>query len=77
VKTIQMTIDELLLEEVDHATQELKTNRSAFIRSALQLARRRYAIEKLEREHARGYARHPVPPGELDGWESEQAWGET
>lgn len=75
MKTIQMTIDEPLLNEVDHAIQDLKTTRSAFIRSALQLALRQHAISKLEQQHAEGYAKHPVAPGEFDAWESEQAWG--
>ena len=76
MKTIQMTIDESLLEEVDQVTQDLKTTRSAFIRSALRLALRRQAISKLERQHAEGYVKHPVTPGEFDAWEAEQTWGE-
>ena len=76
MKTIQMTIDEPLLEEVDEVIQDLKTTRSAFIRSALQFALRQHAIAKLERQHADGYAKHPVIPGEFDVWESEQAWGQ-
>ena len=76
MKTIQMTIDEPLLEEVDEVIQDLKTTRSAFIRSALRVALRQHVISKLEQEHAEGYARHPVTPGEFDVWESEQAWGE-
>jgi metal-responsive CopG/Arc/MetJ family transcriptional regulator len=76
MKTIQMTIDEPLLDKVDHVIQDLKTTRSAFIRSALQIALRQYAISKLEQEHTEGYTRHPVEPGEFDIWESEQAWGE-
>ena len=75
MKTIQMTIDELLLDEVDHVIHDLKTTRSAFIRSALQLALQQHAISKLEQQHAEGYARHPIEPGEFDIWESEQAWG--
>ncbi|MGB6066466.1 MAG: ribbon-helix-helix domain-containing protein [Desulfomonilaceae bacterium] len=74
MKTIQMTIDEPLLAKVDKVTQDLKTTRSAFIRSALQLALSRYAISKLERQHAEGYAKHPVAPNEFDVWESEQTW---
>jgi len=77
MKTIQVTIDEPLLEEVDQVIQDLKTTRSAFTRSALQLALRQYAISKLERQHAEGYARHPVVPGEFDLWESEQTWGDS
>jgi len=76
MKTIQMTIDESLLEEVDEVTQDLKTTRSAFIRSALQLALQQHAIAKLERQHAEGYAKHPIISGEFDDWESEQAWGQ-
>ncbi len=76
MKTIQMTIDEPLLDEVDRVIRDLKTTRSAFIRSALQLALQKHAVSRLERQHTEGYARHPVEPGEFDIWESEQAWGE-
>ena len=71
-----MTIDEPLLAEVDQAIKSLETTRSAFIREALQLALQRYRITELEKKQARGYARHPVEPGEFDIWEDEQAWGE-
>jgi metal-responsive CopG/Arc/MetJ family transcriptional regulator len=75
MKTIQMTIDEPLLTEVDQLIQTLNTTRSAFIREALELALQRHAIAELERKHAEGYARYPVMPGEFDVWEDEQAWG--
>ncbi|MGA2404934.1 MAG: ribbon-helix-helix domain-containing protein [Syntrophobacteraceae bacterium] len=75
MKTIQMTIDEPLLDEVDHVIRDLKTTRSAFIRSALQLVLRQYAISKSEQQHREGYARRPAEPGEFDIWESEQVWG--
>ena len=77
MKTIQMTIDEPLLAEVDQAIKSLETTRSAFIREALQLALERYRIMELEKKHASGYARYPVQPGEFDIWEDEQFWGET
>jgi metal-responsive CopG/Arc/MetJ family transcriptional regulator len=76
MKTIQMTIDEPLLAEVDELTQALNTTRSAFIREALELALRRHAMADKEMRHAEGYARHPVEPGEFDVWADEQAWGE-
>lgn len=76
MKTIQMTIDERLLNEVDDAVSELQTNRSAFIREALALALQQFRIRKLEAQHAAGYERHPVAAGEFDGWESEQVWGD-
>ena len=76
MKTIQMTIDEPLLVEVDQVIQELDTTRSAFIRDALQLALHQHRIAKMERKHAEGYARHPVRPGEFDVWEDEQVWSQ-
>lgn len=75
MKTIQMTIDEALLREVDLAVQVLETNRSAFIREALLWALRRTRLQQLEAQHQRGYAEHPVQPDEFDGWENEQVWG--
>ena len=77
MKTIQMTIDEPLLAEVDQTIRSLDTTRSAFIREALQLALRKHRIAQLERQHAEGYARHPVEPGEFDIWEGEQVWGDA
>jgi metal-responsive CopG/Arc/MetJ family transcriptional regulator len=77
MKTIQMTIDEPLLSEVDQLIQILDTTRSAFIREALQLALWRHKVAEMERQHAEGYDRHPVEPGEFDGWEDEQVWGES
>lgn len=75
MKTIQMTINESLLAEVDRVTHDLKTTRSAFIREALQLALRMHHIRELEEKHAQGYARHPVTTDEFGVWEAEQDWG--
>ena len=75
MKTIQITIDEELLQRVDRATQLQRVARSQFIRTALEDALRQLAIEELERKQAEGYRRRPVAPGEFDIWESEQAWG--
>ena len=75
MKTIQMTIDDALLTEVDLVTQSLQTTRSAFIRAALQLALRHHAILQKEQRHAHGYATRPIQPGEFDVWNAEQSWG--
>jgi hypothetical protein len=76
MKTIQMTIDEELLNRVDRAIETLGMPRSAFIRRALELALRELSISEMERRHIEGYQRYPILPGEFDIWESEQAWGE-
>jgi metal-responsive CopG/Arc/MetJ family transcriptional regulator len=77
MKTIQMTIDEDLLAQVDKVTRALDITRSAFIRHALTFALQRRRIIELERQHAEGYARFPVQPGEFDVPESEHAWGDA
>jgi metal-responsive CopG/Arc/MetJ family transcriptional regulator len=77
MKTIQMTIDEPLLSEVDQVIEEMNTTRSAFIRQVLEEAVKRYHVRSLEKQQSEGYARHPVQPGEFDGWEDEQAWGQA
>lgn len=77
MKTIQMTIDETLLEQVDTAVLAQNTNRSAFIRQELEQSLYQWHIRELEHQHAEGYARQPVEPGEFDIWLDEQAWGEV
>lgn len=74
MKTIQITIDEQLLEKVDQATQLQNIPRSLFIRKALEEALRQLTIKELEAKHEEGYRRKPVESGEFDVWESEQAW---
>ncbi len=76
MKTIQMTIDETLLADVDRTVNELGTNRSFFIRSALQSALRQHSIEKLEQRHAAGYAQQPSNDAEVTEWADKQVWGE-
>ena len=76
MKTIQITIDEELLNSVDQVVDQVGATRSAFVRTALEQALRQWQTRQLEAEHAAGYQRHPVAPGEFDEWESEQHWGE-
>ena len=77
LKTVQMTLDDELVTEVDKVVERLQTSRSAFTRKALREALIRYATEQLESKHRRGYERHPVSVGEFSIWESEQAWDEN
>ncbi len=74
MKTVQMTLDESLVQEVDRAAHTLGTNRSAFTRDALREALVRMEEKVFEEKHRAGYARHPVREGEFDVWESEQVW---
>lgn len=74
MKTVQMTLDEDLVREIDEVVERLGTTRSAFTRQALRRALASIRIDALEEKQRRGYERHPVKPGEFDDWETEQVW---
>ncbi len=76
MRTVQMTLDEELIELVDKIVKELKTTRSSFTRQALREAIERLNVKQLEEKHRRGYKLHPVSKYEFSVWESEQDWGE-
>ncbi len=77
MKTIQMTIDEQLLVEVDKAVRALETSRSAFLREALRQALKQLQITAMEQQQIAGYKRYPTQPDEFDVWQNEQVWQET
>ena len=76
MRTIQMTLDDGLVETVDKIVNDLKTSRSAFTRDALRDAVNRFEIRRLEQKHKQGYALHPVNRVEFSAWEKEQDWGD-
>ena len=76
MKTVQMTLDEDLIIDVDRVVKRLGTTRSAFARQALRSAIGRVPIEQLERKHREGYRRKPVKQEEFEIWEKEQIWVE-
>ncbi len=76
MRTIQMTLDDDLVEVVDEIVREQKTTRSAFTRKALHEAVDRAKLEALEEKHKQGYALNPVNREEFSVWEEEQAWGD-
>lgn len=76
MRTVQMTLDDDLVEAVDRVVKKLHTTRSAFTRNALKTAIKRVNIDMLEKKHKRGYERHPAGKTEFSVWESEQEWGD-
>ena len=68
VNTIQMTIDDRLLNLVNRMSRERKTTRSAFIRHALEAEICHQHSRDEEARHAQSYARYPVAHGEFDVW---------
>ena len=76
MKTVQMTLDEELVTQVDGVVKRLQTSRSAFTRDALWSAIKRVNAQELEDKHRKGYRSKPVSPGEFSAWETEQKWGD-
>ena len=76
MRTVQMTLDDNLVKAIDKVIKKLHTTRSAFTRSALKEALKRYNQERLEERHRKGYELHQVKKGEFSVWEDEQAWGD-
>jgi hypothetical protein len=74
MKTVQMTLDETLVTEVDRVIRKLGTTRSAFTRDALKYALKRAKEKEMECKHFEGYKRKPVQRGEFSDWENEQVW---
>ena len=76
MRTIQMTLDDDLVESVDRVAKSLKTSRSAFTREALRAALEQHRAGLLEEQHRRGYELHPGSEDEFAVWEEEQAWSD-
>ena len=76
MRTIQLTLDDNLVESVDRIVEELKTTRSDFTRKALREALGRLQVRRLEEKHRKGYEAHPLNKDEFSAWENEQVWEE-
>ncbi len=77
MRTVQMTLDESLVDQVDAVVRELKTTRSAFTRDALRIALHAARVRDMEMRHRSGYQRKPVAVGEFSAWDTEHAWGDS
>ena len=75
MKTIQMTFEEDLLNDVDKTVKKLRTTRSALIRDSVRKYLKGLSDRELESKHRAGYSKRPVKRGEFDLWEKEQRWG--
>ena len=76
METIQLTIDESLLAEVQQATNALQMTPSDFIKVALERALQQREIIAKERQHAQAYLTQPQQQEEIEEWQDEQEWGE-
>ena len=77
METIQLSIDESLLAEVQQATSALQMTPSDFIKVALERALQQREIIAKERRDVQGYLDNPQQAEEIEEWQSEQDWGEA
>ena len=76
METIELTIDESLLAQVQQATSALQMTASDFMTVALERALQQREIIARERRDAQGYKDQPQKPEEVEEWQREQDWGE-
>lgn len=74
MKTIQLTLEDDLLDRVNREIIQQQTNLSAFVRESLVHYLHRLRIRELEKQQRSGYIQHPIEKGEFDVWEDEQVW---
>jgi metal-responsive CopG/Arc/MetJ family transcriptional regulator len=74
MKTVQIVLDETLLERADRLARKQGVNRSMLVREALSDYISRTKTRELEDRDRRGYQRQPVTPGEFDIWDGVAAW---
>jgi metal-responsive CopG/Arc/MetJ family transcriptional regulator len=77
MRTIQMTLEEDLVQAVDKIVKQMHTTRSAFTRTALRDAINNYKLSQLEQKHRKGYEKQPVSKEEFRVWENEQKWEDS
>jgi len=75
MQTVQVVIDEELLEAANRAAKRGNLNRSALIRNALREHLRKLEIRELEEQERKAYERKPQAPDELLDWKA-AAWPE-
>ena len=76
MRTIQMTMDNDLIEQIDTRVKRLGTTRSAFARDAFRQALKRFDEMELEQRQIAGYRENPPKPREFGIPESDHAWGD-
>ncbi len=77
MRTVQMTIDDVLVDEIDQLAKQLDTSRSDLTRKALRAFLAHFQRKKLEEQQRQGYERFPSHVETPDEWEDEQVWGDN
>lgn len=72
--TIQVVLDDALLEVADRVAKRQRINRSALIREALRAHLKRLRYQELENQERAAYDRQPDDLGEAARWERVADW---
>lgn len=72
--TIQVVLDDDLLELTDMLAEKRHLNRSALIREALRAHLKKLHYEELERQEHEAYRRRPEDAAEVAQWERVADW---
>lgn len=75
MKTIQMSIDDELLKQLDRTIKKLNVTRSAFIRESIAFYLKQRKIVEMEEKHKIGYEKKPVNIEEFAVAEGDQNIG--
>ena len=76
MRTVQITLDEKLINEVDREARKMNTSRSALTREALENYLKYLHSKEMEKNQIEGYKNFPVMKNEMGDWENEQVWPE-
>ena len=74
MKNVQITIDEVTLEEVDRVGKPRGLKRSEIVRQALRDWLRKNAVEDFEQEWITALNRGPDEAARAERWTGIQAW---
>jgi metal-responsive CopG/Arc/MetJ family transcriptional regulator len=74
VATIQVVLDDHLLEMADKLARQRNVNRSALIREALRAHLKRLHYQALEKQERDAYRRRPDDLEEVSRWERVADW---
>ncbi|MGH9323686.1 MAG: ribbon-helix-helix domain-containing protein [Vicinamibacteria bacterium] len=74
--TIQVVIDDRLLEAADRLAKRNRVNRSALFREALRAYLKKQHYRELERREREAYEKYPDSLEEVALWERVAAWPE-
>jgi metal-responsive CopG/Arc/MetJ family transcriptional regulator len=74
MKTIQITMDEELLSQLDRDEETQRSGRSAVLRRAVAEYLKRRSQQTIADSYRRAYSKDPGLGPEFEGWEDEGQW---